>query len=647
MGGIGKVILALAIALAGATAMPAQAVDVVGTSARLRWTPASGPVAAYVVWVLPQGGPAPQLPSLATLTNQVTVNGAFGDVFQVQVAALDAKGVLGPRSPLSAAIRFVATPNPNSPPRLALSTQTVALTARAGGMATPVGVAIRNVGGGSLQWNALGSADWLTLGPAAKGSAPGTLAIGAMAQGLRPGTYRATITVAPSGASGPPQSIQVALTVQGRGSRRPGGPLSGTPPPSSSPPLTPPPAQAAAIAVSTLGLSSSSAVGGSPAAQSFSVRNAGSGTLVYQVSSQASWLTVSPTSGSSRGEADPIRVGFSSSGLRAGTYRGSILVSAPGVPPASVAVTLVVSGKQDPARARPYDLDGDGHADLVTRDASGAYGVTLLGDSGPIAESALGATPPPGATLAGSGDLDGDGKADLVWNDPGAGALQLWLMNGARPSATRALALGGRTLLAVADFDGDGKVDLLLDAGTSLELWSMNGLQVAQVVSGIKSLAGAQVVAAADLDGNGRADLLLATPGPSGTSYGAVSLAGTRLDSLLSLSAPSKNAVPVAAGPCGAGGASGILWHDPQSGALVLQTLAGHSVIRQQPVGVNLPTDWDLVATGDFSGDGRSDLLVSHGSAGPLVVLALDGPSLVGGFQVEETLAPGLEILDR
>lgn len=660
MGGVRQFILALAVVLAIAAASTAHAVDVVGTTARLRWAPASGPVAAYAVWVIHQGQKATPTPSLATLSSEATVNGALGDAFQVQVAAVDARGVLGPRSPLSALIRFVAAPGPSSAPRLVLSTLSVSLTAEAHGNAAPVRVGISNGGGGSLKWNALGSARWLVLGPAAQGGAPGSLEIGAVARGLAPGRYHATVTVAPAGATGPAQSIQVDLNVQARSRRRPAGSLAVaparglavSPAPASSVAsassfMAPSPIQGAALEVSTLGLSATTPLGQDPAAQSFTVRNAGSGTLGYQVTAKAAWLTVSPASGSSQGEADPIRVGISSAGLRAGTYRGSILVSAAGLAPASLAVTLVVSGPQVAAQTRPYDLDGDGHADLLARDASGAYEVTLLGEGGPIARSGLGATPPAGAKLAGSGDLDGDGRADLIWNDPSTGGLQLWLMNGARPSATRTLPLGGRSLLAIADFDGDGKADLLLSAGGTLELWRMDGLQVASITSGLEGLGAARVLAAADLDGNGRADLLVASQGASGTTYAALTLLGTRFVSLFSLPAPAASLAVVAAGPCGAGGAPGIIWRNSLGGGLVLWTLGRSGVAKQQPVALALPPEWELAATGDFSGDGRLDLLLRNGSTGPLVVLALDGPILVGGFQVDGALAPGLEILNR
>ncbi len=646
MGGVRRLILAFAILVATAAAMPARAVDVVGTSARLRWAPASGPVAAYAVWMIRPNGPPPSTPSMASLTNAVTVSGAIGDTFQVQVAALDAHGIMGPRSPLSVPIRFVAAPGPGSAPLLVLSAQSVSLSARRGSAAAPVRIQISNGGGGSLSWTARGFASWLVLGPATAGSAPGSLEIGASSWGLKPGAYHATVSVSPSGSGTLPQTIEVTLLVGERshnynirrGAAQP------------SPSTSPPPATSASVAqlqVSTLGLSVAATGGKTPPAQSFTVRNAGGGTLRYQIAPQASWLAVSPASGSSQGEADPIQVGVASAGLAAGTYRSSILVTAPGLPSASVAVTLVIGRSQEHPSAQPYDLDGDGHADLLSRDASGVYQVTLLGDGGPIAQTPLATAPPAGATLLGSGDLDGDGKADLVWSDPGGGALELWLMNGAAPSATRTVALGGRSLLAVADFDGDGKADLLLDAGGALELWRMNGLQTAAITSGITGLGSAHVVGTVDLDQDGRASLVLASADPSGSRYAVASLAGTQLVPRFALPTPAPNLVFVTSGPCGAAGAAGILWRNPLTGQLALWSLGRGRIVGQENLDLTLPAGWQLAATGDFSGDGRTDLLLRNGSGGALVVVAFDGPSMVGGFQVADALPAGLQILNR
>lgn len=68
----------------------------------------------------------------------------------------------------------------------------------------------------------------------------------------------------------------------------------------------------------------------SSTSKSFSVRNSGGGTLSYSLSDNRSWLSLSPTSGSSTGEWDVINVYVSRSGLSPGSYPGTISISSNG-----------------------------------------------------------------------------------------------------------------------------------------------------------------------------------------------------------------------------------------------------------------------------------------------------------------------------
>ena len=96
------------------------------------------------------------------------------------------------------------------------------------------------------------------------------------------------------------------------------------------------------LALSVNSLSYSAITNGSnPPAQNISVSNSGTGSLNWSASSNASWLTVSPASGTNSGT---IQASVNISGLAAGTYNAAITVSAQGAnnSPQSVGVTLVV-----------------------------------------------------------------------------------------------------------------------------------------------------------------------------------------------------------------------------------------------------------------------------------------------------------------
>src|SRR5690606_23200161 len=86
--------------------------------------------------------------------------------------------------------------------------------------------------------------------------------------------------------------------------------------------------------------------GSSPSAGSFKVKNTGSVTLNYSISDNVSWLSVSPSSGSSTGEEDTITVNYSTASLGAGIHNATITVSDSNATnnPQTIAVTLPVNG---------------------------------------------------------------------------------------------------------------------------------------------------------------------------------------------------------------------------------------------------------------------------------------------------------------
>ncbi|HTG17935.1 MAG TPA: hypothetical protein VK747_21995, partial [Blastocatellia bacterium] len=97
------------------------------------------------------------------------------------------------------------------------------------------------------------------------------------------------------------------------------------------------------IGVSPASMSFTATVGGSnPANQSLNITNTGGGTLNWTASSNATWLSVSPTSGTAPSTAT---VSANISGLAVGTYNGAITISAPGASntPVTVPVTLTVN----------------------------------------------------------------------------------------------------------------------------------------------------------------------------------------------------------------------------------------------------------------------------------------------------------------
>lgn len=157
-----------------------------------------------------------------------------------------------------------------------------------------------------------------------------------------------------------------------------------------------PQASTPGIALSTASLTASCAEGTNAAAQSFTVRNSGTGVLSYSISDTATWLGCSPAAGTSTGEPDTIDVTYSSAGLAVGTHGATITASDPNATntPQTITVSLTVQ-----ASGFPGDIDEDGWVDV---DDVALFIPCITGpNAGP---------PSPGCHRA---DIDSDSDVDL------------------------------------------------------------------------------------------------------------------------------------------------------------------------------------------------------------------------------------------
>lgn len=101
------------------------------------------------------------------------------------------------------------------------------------------------------------------------------------------------------------------------------------------------------LVVEPVSLVFSASVGQNPANQTLSIRNSGSGNMSWTVSDNQTWLTPTPTSGSTTSEVDPVTVQINSAGLNPGTYSASITVTAPGAQgsPKTIPVSLTIQSQ--------------------------------------------------------------------------------------------------------------------------------------------------------------------------------------------------------------------------------------------------------------------------------------------------------------
>ena len=116
------------------------------------------------------------------------------------------------------------------------------------------------------------------------------------------------------------------------------------------------------------------------------------------------------------------------------------------------------------------------------------YSRTAGGNTAPLrtlSGAATGLDGPIGLAVTATGpavdrDFNGDGKADILWRDT-SGAVAIWLMNGTAVASTGILGTVTTdwTIVGVGDFNGDARADILWrHTSGALAVWLMNGTNV-------------------------------------------------------------------------------------------------------------------------------------------------------------------------
>jgi hypothetical protein len=204
-------------------------------------------------------------------------------------------------------------------PVLAVSQSSASFSATQGSGTnpSPVSVNVSNTGGGTLTFSTSSDSSWLSVTPSS-GTAPQTMQVSAALGTLAAGTYTGHITVTATGAQNSPSTITATFVVSAA-----------------------PPAPALSVSPTTLTFSATQG-GGNPAASSVNVTNSGGGSLSFAASSDSSWLSVSPTSGSA---PEALQISATLGALSPGTYTGHITITAAGVQgsPAIVTVNFTVA----------------------------------------------------------------------------------------------------------------------------------------------------------------------------------------------------------------------------------------------------------------------------------------------------------------
>ena len=248
---------------------------------------------------------------------------------------------------------------------------------------------------------------------------------------------------------------------------------------------------------------------------------------------------------------------------------------------------------------------------------------------------ALTVIPPPPPTPGAKIDFSGDGKMDLLFRHSGTGDIISWAMDGANRIAVNWLTPANREtnwrVVGTGDFNADNKPDIVWQEQTAghLSIWFMNG-NVRQSAGTFSTPQvadlGWKIVAVADINNDTRPDLIWREENTG--SLAAWLMSGTTVQSVVSLNPGAVDLIwtIVGSGDFNGDGKTDLLWQNYKGGFLAVWYMDG--VNRVNAVSLNpgavVDADWHISATGDLNGDGKVDIVFQH-TDGRLVAWFMNG----------------------
>jgi hypothetical protein len=234
-----------------------------------------------------------------------------------------------------------------------------------------------------------------------------------------------------------------------------------------------------------------------------------------------------------------------------------------------------------------------------------------------------------------SHDFNGDGLSDIAWRNTTTGDVAIWQMNGTTISQASDFAnvpvAAGWSIVGQRDFNGDGNADLLWrNSNGDLAIWLMNGATVSQATDlGIVASAWS-VAGTGDFNGDGDGDILWRN-----TTTGDVTI--WLMNGTTIFQATDFANVPVASGWTIAGtgdfngdGKTDILWRNTTTGDVSIWLMNGTTIIQTVDfANVPVASGWTIAGTGDFNGDGYADILWSNTSTGDVAIWLMNSTTLL------------------
>jgi hypothetical protein len=228
-------------------------------------------------------------------------------------------------------------------------------------------------------------------------------------------------------------------------------------------------------------------------------------------------------------------------------------------------------------------------------------------------------------------DFNGDGQADILWRNKTTGQNVVWLMNGTTYSNYAELLQVTDTywqIVGTGNFNGDGKTDVLwrnTSTGQNV-VWFMDGVNYGGY-AWLLEVADLnwEIVGTGDFNSDGKVDIFWRNKA-TGENVVWFMDGVTRTGwSYIEPAVSDLNWEIVGTGDFNSDGKTDILWRNKSTGQNVVWFMDGVAYGSYAWLLEVTDLNWEIVGTDDFNADGKTDILWRNKSTGQNVVWLMNG----------------------
>ena len=294
------------------------------------------------------------------------------------------------------------------------------------------------------------------------------------------------------------------------------------------------------------------------------------------------------------------------------------------------------------------DFNGDGLSEIYWKESvSGESYIWRVNSQSITASASVHFESDPSWKVIGFGDFNGDGRSDVFWRHAVNGQNYIHLMNGMQKLPESGFSQFVTDLnwevAAIGDFDGDGDSDLYWKNKVSgaCIVWYMQGLLPAQTrVVHTEPDASWKIAGTGDFNGDGISDILW-RHSVNGTVFmhrmtaTGVNPVGTGTVGVVS----DLNWEIVAIGDFNGNGTSDIYWRRSPDGLNYIWTMNGLTQTAVALSSIVSDQNWKVVSSGDYKGDGKDDIFWRNSANGTNYMHLLDGSTVLNTTGPVQTVA--------